>query len=421
MSDTGSDNITPEFNRPSTRRVYSVTEVTRQLKRTLEQAFFSILVEGEISNFKRHGSGHLYFSIKDHDAQLSCVMWRGRSRNLHFRPVDGMLVRITGDVTIYERQGKMQLDVQHIMPVGEGQLQQDFEILKRQLADEGLFDSEHKKNIPAFPQTIGLVTSPSGAALRDIISVINRRYPGIKLILNPVRVQGSTAAAEISQAIIDLNEHNQCDLLIIGRGGGSLEDLWAFNEEIVARTIFDSEIPIISAVGHEVDFTISDFVADVRAPTPSAAAELAVPEIDVLQQTLLHLKSRLIRTVEHGLTYRQESLNRLKKSYGLRWPGDRLRENALRLDEITRKLQMSQQRRLEQEQQRLISVNNTLHALDPAAVLLRGYSITTDINGKVIINANDLTPGDQINTQLAQGTVKSTISTINREDNETPT
>jgi len=415
MSDFWSDNSEVDLFGPSTRRVYSVTEVMREVKRTLEGAFFSVLVEGEISNFTRHRSGHLYFSVKDQDAQISCVMWRGRGRNMHFRPADGMRVRITGNITVYERQGRMQLDVQHLMPVGEGELQLAFEALKRQLDAEGLFDASHKQPLPLYPMTIGVVTSPTGAAIRDIQSVIQRRFSGVRLILKPVRVQGDAAAAEIVAAIEAFNAHGEADLLIVGRGGGSLEDLWAFNESIVAHAIYQSEIPVISAVGHEIDFTISDFVADMRAPTPSAAAEMAVQDGEMLHATLSNVQTQLIRLMGQRLEKSQLALDHLRDSYGLRWPGDRIREFSLRLDEQSRLLEGAFRQSVEKKGLKVSALEKALEALNPRQVLQRGFSITTGEDGAVIRNAAALHRGQRILTQLANGSVESQVDKIEQD------
>ncbi|HFE62791.1 MAG TPA: exodeoxyribonuclease VII large subunit, partial [Caldithrix sp.] len=247
------------------KRVYTVSDLTREIKQVLESSFPRLWVEGEISNLKRHSSGHLYFTLKDSNSQLNCAMWRFRVGQLLFQPQDGMKVLVEGDVQVYERGGYYQLIVNQIQPAGIGDLQLAFEQLKKKLHAEGLFDESHKKRLPQFPERIGVVTSPTGAAIRDIVSVVSRRFPGVQLIINPVRVQGETAKEEIAQAIREFNEYGKVDVLIVGRGGGSLEDLWAFNEEVVARAIFDSKIPVISAVGHEIDYSISDFVADRRA------------------------------------------------------------------------------------------------------------------------------------------------------------
>jgi len=275
------------------RIILSVTQLTGEIKRVLENSFPRLWVQGEISNLTVHSSGHLYFSLKDAGSQVRCVMFRSYAKDLMLMPQDGMQVVVQGDVTVFDRAGQYQLSVQQLQVAGYGELAQAFERLKKKLAEEGLFDAEFKKELPAYPRTIGIVTSPTGAALRDMVKVARRRWPGIELILCPVPVQGVGAAEKIARAVEDLNQYGKIDLLIVGRGGGSAEDLWAFNEEILARAIFNSRIPVISAVGHEVDFTISDLVADLRAPTPSAAAELALPDIREVRSDLVDSARRI--------------------------------------------------------------------------------------------------------------------------------
>jgi len=396
--------------------ILSVTQLTRTVKRLLEDEFPFIQVEGEISNFIRHPSGHMYFSLKDATAQISCVMWRGKNSNLLFRPEDGMKIIASGRITLYERQGRYQLDVDRIQAVGQGALQRSFEQLKKKLDSEGLFSAEHKKPIPAFPRVIGIVTSPSGAALRDIVSVIQRRYPIANLILRPVRVQGNTAAAEIAEAIIDFNDFGDTDVLIVGRGGGSAEDLWAFNEEIVARAIFASQIPVISAVGHEIDFSISDFVADKRAPTPSVAAEIAVPDRAELFMSLDKLRERLIRTMSMQLSRLTEMLQRLKQSYGLHQPVNKLKELYFQLDDMSRSLKQIMTKGLLSAANQLDLERERLKALSPLNVLERGYSITTNTKtGKIITNSSVLQADLQIITRFASGSSVSEIIEVTNE------
>ena len=398
---------------PSEKRVYSVSQITREIKCSLEEGFTGLWLEGEISNFKRHSSGHLYFSLKDMDAQIACVMWRGRNQNLLFQPQDGMKVLIFGDVTVYERQGKYQLDTIRIQPAGIGELQLAYEALKQKLEKEGLFLSEHKKSIPAFPQRIGIITSSTGAAIRDIVSVISRRFPSVQLILIPARVQGEGAAQDITEAIQTFNQYSQVDVLIIGRGGGSLEDLWAFNEEIVARAIFESKIPVISAVGHEIDFSISDFVADLRAPTPSAAAELVVKNREEIKLSMAHSAERMYRAISVNLKDHRERINHFRKSYGFRWPLDRIREYRLRIDDAARNLETHVNHHLQTLQSNILRIHKNLRALSPEAVLNRGYSITTRIdNDQVVRRAVEMQEEDEVRIRFAQGAVRSVIKTI---------
>ncbi|MEK7263053.1 MAG: exodeoxyribonuclease VII large subunit, partial [Bacteroidota bacterium] len=314
--------------------ILSVGELTRRIKSVLETDFEEVTVEGEISNFKRHSSGHFYFSLKDSAAQISCTMWRGRNASMKFSPQDGMKVVARGSISVYEPRGNYQLDCTELIPAGLGELQLAFERLKQKLADEGLFDAEHKKELPQFPERIGIVTSPTGAALQDMLNIISRRFPCVEILLAPVRVQGSGAAEEIANALNILNEEENCDVIIVGRGGGSLEDLWAFNEEIVARAIFASKIPVVSAVGHEIDFCISDFVADLRAPTPSAAAELVVPNKNAVANSIQKNCAAMFSVIDEEMRYANEKIQSLIKSYSFKQPFDRIRRNMQRADEL---------------------------------------------------------------------------------------
>jgi len=389
-------------------RIYTVSEVTREIRTTLEEKFPTLWVEGEISNLKKHSSGHLYFSLKDPEAQISCVMWRGRNQQLLFQPF--------GNLTVYERQGRYQLDVYQIRPAGIGELQLAFEAMKRRLAEEGLFLPQHKQALPDFPQNIGIVTSPTGAAIRDIVSVISRRYPSVNLILTPVRVQGEGAAAEISQAIGDFNVYGNVDVIIVGRGGGSLEDLWAFNEEIVARAIFQSKIPIVSAIGHEIDFSISDFVADVRAPTPSAAAEIVVKNREELIQNIYTWTDRLLRNLENRIIRYREKIDAFQRSYGFRWPQDRIRENKLHIDDLTKNMETILFHRLENKHAEVERFLGKLQSLNPANVLNRGYSITTRVSDNfVLTRASDVVKDDKVRIRFSKGSIKGIVEEIERE------
>lgn len=397
-------------------RIYTVSEVTREIRTTLEEKFPTLWVEGEISNLKKHSSGHLYFSLKDPEAQISCVMWRGRNQQLLFQPQDGMKVHLFGNLTVYERQGRYQLDVYQIRPAGIGELQLAFEAMKRRLAEEGLFLPQHKQALPDFPQNIGIVTSPTGAAIRDIVSVISRRYPSVNLILTPVRVQGEGAAAEISQAIADFNAYGNVDVIIVGRGGGSLEDLWAFNEEIVARAIFQSKIPIVSAIGHEIDFSISDFVADVRAPTPSAAAEIVVKNREELIQNIYTWTDRLLRNLENRIIRYREKIDAFQRSYGFRWPQDRIRENKLHIDDLTKNMETILFHRLENKHAEVERFLGKLQSLNPANVLNRGYSITTRVSDNfVLTRASDVVKDDKVRIRFSKGSIKGIVEEIERE------
>src|ERR1041384_4171807 len=300
---------------PEERTILSVSELTRRIKGTLERGFTSVAVEGELSNFKHHSSGHFYFTIKDENAQIQGVMWRSRALTLAFTPQDGMKIIARGRVTVYEIRGVYQIDVADLRPLGTGELQLAFERLKQKLAALGYFETRRKKPIPRFPSRIGLVTSPTGAAIRDIVNIVSRRWPLSELILFPVSVQGAGAAAEIAGAVREFNSLKKVDVMIVGREGGSLEDLWAFNEEVVADAIFHSAIPVISAVGHEIDFTISDFVADLRAPTPSAAAELVVPNRAEMVEVVRNYCYTIQKYAIERLSSEREKITGIMRSY----------------------------------------------------------------------------------------------------------
>ena len=384
------------------RQVYTVTHLTRQIKELLENSFPRLWVEGELSNFKRHTSGHLYFTLKDENAQISCAMWRFRAGTLPFAPESGMKVLVEGDVQVYEKGGNYQLIIQQIQPAGIGALQLAFEQLKRKLHAEGLFDASHKKPLPAFPERIGVITSPTGAAIRDIISVLTRRFPGIEILLYPVRVQGDGAAQEIAEAIADFNRYGEADLLIVGRGGGSLEDLWAFNEEIVARAIYASGIPIISAVGHEVDYSIADFVADHRAPTPSAAAEIAVRDRREVSGELNYYQEKLATVFRKQIDNQRTRLQRIQEGYGFRRPLDMIYQSNQRLDELQRSIGASLNYYLQLQRSRLEKLEQQLRAINPEAILQRGFSICYK-DGEIVKDIAQLEENDPVRIQLAQG------------------
>ena len=397
------------------KRVYTVSDLTREIKQVLESSFPRLWVEGEISNLKRHSSGHLYFTLKDSNSQLNCAMWRFRVGQLLFQPQDGMKVLVEGDVQVYERGGYYQLIVNQIQPAGIGDLQLAFEQLKKKLHAEGLFDESHKKRLPQFPERIGVVTSPTGAAIRDIVSVVSRRFPGVQLIINPVRVQGETAKEEIAQAIREFNEYGKVDVLIVGRGGGSLEDLWAFNEEVVARTIFDSKIPVISAVGHEIDYSISDFVADRRAPTPSAAAEMVVPNRKELMGNLAYFREKLKNTLKQQIDTQREKILNFRRSYGFRRPEDIVFQKIQLLDELGRKITLALSHRLAVKTQTVQNLKNQIRALNPSAVLQRGYSICYK-DGKVVRDVNQVNALDMVQIKLARGYFLSQVQMIGENE-----
>ncbi|RPI04641.1 MAG: exodeoxyribonuclease VII large subunit [Ignavibacteriae bacterium] len=387
------------------KNVLSITELTRQIKFSMESSFPRVWVEGEISNFKQHTSGHLYFTLKDEGAQLSALMWRSRVANLTFQPEDGMKVIARGSITVYPPRGNYQLDADQLQPIGLGELQLAFERLKQKLEKEGLFDAGHKQPIPEFPECIGLVTSETGAALQDIRSVISRRQPSVRVILAPVRVQGTGAAEEIVEAIQTLNRLSGIDVMIVGRGGGSLEDLWPFNEEGVARAIYASKIPVISAVGHEIDFSIADFAADLRAPTPSAAAELVVRDRMELLEDIRNLCYTMRGAVNRQASDLRERTASLVSSYSFNRPKDMVREFSQRIDELERSLGYSFTHRAQKEHQKINFLQQQLQALNPGRVLKRGYAMVRK-DGRIVSSAHGLILGDAADIQFHDGTVE---------------
>lgn len=395
------------------KHIYSITEITREIKNLLESNIPTVWVQGEISNFKIHSSGHMYFSLKDEGAQIPCVMWRWNNHDLYFTPQDGMKVLAQGNITVYEKRGYYQLDVLQLTPAGIGELQLAFERLKNKLRAEGLFDERYKKPLPSYPERIGIVTSPTGAAIRDLVSIIRRRFPSVQLILNPVRVQGDGAAQEIATAITEFNEYGQVELIIVGRGGGSLEDLWAFNEEVVARAIFNSKIPVISAVGHEIDFSISDFVADLRAPTPSAAAELAVRNREELLEMINGFCTKINQALSTKIQYFRERIHNLERSYALRKPTDLIKQYSQRVDELAKNLETALSHRIQLMRENVDSMQKRLGALNPCSVLKRGYSICYKTeDGRIVRRAAELTPEDKIRVRFYEGKILGTVDIV---------
>ncbi|MDI6766692.1 MAG: exodeoxyribonuclease VII large subunit [Bacteroidota bacterium] len=383
-------------------KTFTVSEITKRIKGVIESSFTNVSVQGEISNFKRHSSGHLYFTLKDEGAQLSAVMWRGRAGNMFFTPQDGMKVIAIGNITVYEVRGQYQIDVIQLQPLGIGELQLAFERLKQKLAAEGLFDVEHKKPLPEYPESIGIVTSPTGAAIQDILNILSRRFPAIELILYPVKVQGEGASSEIAEAIKDFNKFGKIDVMIIGRGGGSIEDLWAFNEEVVARAIYHSKIPIISAVGHEIDFTIADFVADLRAPTPSAAAELVVKHQFEIIENLRNFCYNINQEITNIITTNKDRISSLLTSYSFNRPIDLVRQYSQQVDELNRHLFQSASHSFSINQQRLDSFQKRIASINPTKVLERGYAIVYR-DEKVIDRSNKLKTDEDINIKFHDG------------------
>ena len=401
------------FSKEKVEKFFTVSQITRKIRASLEHNFSNISILGEISNVRTPGSGHVYLTLKDKSSQLQAVVFRNIANKIKFELKDGMEVISFGSVTVYEPRGQYQLIINKIEPKGIGALQLAFQQLKEKLEKEGLFDQAHKKPIPFIPQKIGIVTSPTGAAIKDILNIIDRRFANVEILLYPVKVQGEGAAQEIAEAITELNALTDIDVIIAGRGGGSLEDLWAFNEEVVARSIYNSRIPVISAVGHEIDITIADLVADKRALTPSEAGELVVPRKDLLLDMLEKLNTRLLQSLTGKLRLSKERLVRVANSYVMRQPFDRLRRWQQRLDEFAQRLNINITHALNTEREKLSGIAGKLESLSPLNVLKRGYTITTRLkDNKSLREAKGLNKGDKIKTNFSTGSVISTTLSI---------
>jgi exodeoxyribonuclease VII large subunit len=443
------------------RAVLTISQLSQQLAAVMEEKFPAVWVEGEISNFKVYGSGHAYFTLKDEGAQLRCVLFRTRARRVRFEPRDGLHVLAFGAVEVYPQRGEYSLVVELLEPRGLGALQLAFEQLKQRLQAEGLFDPARKRPLPRFPRKIGVVTSPSGAALRDILRVVGRRFGEIHIVVAPARVQGEGAAAEVAQGVRELNALGGVDVIIVGRGGGSLEDLWAFNDEMLARTIAASKIPVISAVGHEVDFTIADFVADVRAATPSNAAELVVKEKRAVVESLADLTVRLRRGMGRTLATHRDRLGRVQARRVLTDPGRPLRDLTRRLDDarvrlrqaalaavgrgehrvalatrglralspvaravngrralidLQGRLQRGTHRALDRARHRLGVGAGRLDSLSPLAVLGRGYSLTRTTDGRIVRAWRDVAAGDGVRVLLHEGSLDCRVDATREHD-----
>ena len=420
----------------SSAKVLTVSELTRSIRGTLETKFRAAWVQGEVSNYKAHPNGHQYFTLKDARAQIACVIWRDSMAPLRQPLADGARIQVFGTVTVYEARGQYQIAVQIVQPFGQGVLQAKFEALKRKLEAEGLFDPNRKRPLPKFPRRIGIVTSPTGAAIRDILNILTRRAPWLSILVSPVRVQGAGAAQEIAVAIRELATPNEnfapVDLIVVTRGGGSIEDLWEFNEEIVARAIAAAEVPIVSAVGHEIDFTIADFVADLRAPTPSAAAELIVTDVVDLrrhldafargisrellnrvrdaQQRLDHARETLRRCLVHKIDNYRRGLEHAIAVLQARSPVRELMLRRNRFGELQRRLRELPKHNLELARHRFQKIDGILRVLGPDATLRRGYSITTDALGKLIRSVSVVRPKMKIKTRIADGDFESTTN-----------
>jgi exodeoxyribonuclease VII large subunit len=436
-------------------KIYSVSELNREAALALGEHFLRVWVEGEISNLSAPSSGHLYFSLKDTGAQVRCALFKNQQRGLRCKPANGMQVIVKAEVSLYEPRGDYQLIVERMEAAGDGALRRAFDALRLKLSAEGLFDPSRKKSLPRLPHAIGIVTSPTGAALRDVLSVLKRRFPAIPVIVYPASVQGANAKFEVAAAITTANRQAACDVLIVARGGGSLEDLQAFNEEIVARAIAASSIPVISAIGHETDVTIADFAADLRAATPTAAAEHATPDQQQWLNGFIQLEKRLEQLLQRKLIRTRQSLDWLDKRLQQQYPGQKLRRNAQRLDELAlrlaqgilrkhqhhrhqlaaanaklsqfnpaariksqqlrqeylmQRLLLAMQNKLKQHRIKLANTSQTLHAVSPLATLNRGYALVTEMeSGRIVRSVQQLAVGDRIRTRIADGQFVSEI------------
>jgi exodeoxyribonuclease VII large subunit len=388
-------------------KIYTVSRITKYIKNLFENDYNlqDIWILGEISNFKLHSSGHMYFVLKDQESQIKGVMFKGNNLSLRFMPQDGMKVKVRGDISVYERRGEYQLYVKEIVEAGKGELYLAFERLKEKLKAEGLFSEEFKKKLPLIPKDIAVITSPTGAAIRDIITISLRRFPNLSILVVPSLVQGTLAAQEIAKKIDFLNKHfNNLDFIIISRGGGSLEELWAFNEEILARSIYNSKIPIVSAIGHETDFTISDFVADLRCPTPSAAAEMTIPDKSSLINNINLLNSKLNKAINRNLELKVENINSINKSIQYQGPENKINQYYQYIDEFSVRIKLRIRHQIELYEEKIKKDKQRLDSLNPGAVIERGYSICRKIPGKEIIKRlNQVEIGNEIEVIIIDG------------------
>ncbi|MFQ5470690.1 MAG: exodeoxyribonuclease VII large subunit [Gammaproteobacteria bacterium] len=453
--DTETADIEPSIK----REIYSISRLNHEARTLLEREFPLIWVEGEISNLARPSSGHIYLSLKDDAAQVRCAMFRNRNQLLGFNPNNGLQVLVRARISLYEARGDYQLIIEHMEEAGDGALRREFEQLKNRLQDEGLFESTLKRPLPTLPKQIGVVTSPTGAAIRDIITVLERRFPAIPVLIYPTAVQGKSAAPQIAATIDLASARDECDVLIVGRGGGSLEDLWAFNEEVVARSIYACKIPIITGIGHEVDFTIADFVADLRAPTPTGAAEISSPDQEEFSQSIKHDKNKLTLIIQKTLKFHSKHVEWLSKRLRQTHPGQRLQQQSQRVDELekrlhrsvrskteyhrtllkhasarfqqnsplhrieqagthyhhtAKRLMLSMDQRLKTDSQRLLAIVNALDAMSPLATLARGYAIVKrQPQGDIVKCSKDINIGDFVEATLSQGSLTCQVTEKN--------
>ena len=388
----------------------SVSALTALIKRSLEEQFPSVWVVGQVSNLSRAASGHVYLTLKDEGAEIGAVIWRGTAQRVRFEIEHGQEVLVHGKIAVYERRGRYQIIVTSIQPKGMGALQLAFLQMKAKLEKEGLFDPAHKKPLPFLPETIGIVTSPTGAAIHDMLTMIEGRFPQVHVLIRPVRVQGDGAAPEIAAAVRELNRMGGIDVMIVGRGGGSLEDLWPFNEEMVARAIYESNIPVISAVGHEVDVSISDLVADARALTPTQAGEMVVPSRELLDEKLGTAARRLAQSLVTAVARARAKLEAIERSYGMRAPIERVRQYQQRLDEMAERVRLASGRALARLCDHIAHCAATLDTVNPRNVLARGYSITTPAgDDRPLRSPDEVQPGAELRTILRDGELQSEV------------
>jgi len=400
---------------PELTNTLSVSQITGHIQHTLEEGYSSVWVKGEISNLTRHSSGHWYFSLKDSGAQLGSVMFRRQNASVRFEPSHGMEVTAHGRISVYPPQGRYQLIVDQMLPAGQGDLHLAFETLKKKLHAEGLFSEELKQGLPRYPHRVGIITSPTGAAVHDMINILSRRFPLSEILLYPVKVQGDGAAQEIAHAIQIMNAREDCQVLLVGRGGGSLEDLWAFNEEVVARAISKSRIPIVSAVGHETDTTIADFVADHRAPTPSAAAELVVPDHHELRRWFVQLEQSLHSTINSQIGRYGQRMAAIAKSYALKRPQLMIESSSQRLDMLQDQVLRLSLEKISQHGNRLDSLHGLVEALNPLHVLDKGYTVLCDVKGEVVRSVDEIIEGSELRMRLKDGQVNARVHDLKKK------
>ncbi|MCF7890455.1 exodeoxyribonuclease VII large subunit [Candidatus Bipolaricaulota bacterium] len=404
---------------PGTDEIYSVSRLNREARYLLEENFRSLWVEGEVSNLHESSAGHLYFTLKEEDSEIDAVMFSGDKRQAGLKPEDGMALIVQGTLTVYEKRGRYQLRVRDLKEVGKGRLQKKFQQLKKRLKEEGLFDESQKKSLPRYPRSIGIITSPTGAAVKDIVSTIEGRFPAVTCYIFPVKVQGEEAGKRIAEAIRranDLRKKMDLDLLVVSRGGGSLEDLWPFNEEEVARAIYDSDLPVVSGVGHEVDFTISDFVADVRVPTPTAAGKEVVPDKrEILKEVELNT-NRILKSGISAVEDRKEKLDRLISSFGFRIPFRNLEDKSQEFDELAVELVESGPNILSHRRDSLNSLIDRLSNANPTELLKRGYSVTYGKSGSLVTDYRDVEEGENLKTRLYKGIIRSVVTGVDKDE-----